>query len=416
VSVKSEAKAFPPSASASAEASATASSGYTYTKNKTVTESSAKESRELYGKVSRVSQEKGFTTEDADLTVAYEVSNTGPVSYTIQDMTVIAILRNPKYPTMFKPIAELNLGNSKGGPTEISLSPGSKSNKLIFTVKISHDAATALLKNPEMLYFEVSRMELIRNIQESDKIINEVFLEEITSASTGQVVIDYGNGHVIQERVATNTMRSEGEVRGTKMFHILKNILKIEFTTVKRPTTDEQHTESLLNSLVDNNSGEEIANNEDINGFWAVVGSNGLVLDSPQNFEDIVLSAGNVIHLVYVKDEDGDGLLAREEFRYGTFDNAEDAQKYNVDDPKDSDGDGLTDFEEVKEGWLVGIEPKPGEEENTSNLVFSDPSSKDTDNDGLSDLEEKERKTDPLRQDTDGDGVNDAEDKEPLNK
>lgn len=415
LSVKAEANAFPPGASVSAEASVTATAGYSYTNNNTVSESSALKSRNLYGKVEKVSHENQFTTQDANLTVAYEITNSGPVSYSIKDMTVIAILRDPRNPTLFKPIAELNLGSLNSKSSEITLSPGSKSNTLSFTVNITHDAATELLRNPEMLFFEVSRFELYRQIQETDREINEAFLREVTSGCTGQVVIDYGNGSVVQERVATNTMRTDGQVRGNKLSHILKDILEIDYSTQSQLTSDGSEGLVTLHSLKDNSKGEMIENRQQTNEYWAIVGSNGLQVTGQENFDDIILSAGNTVHLIYVKDEDRDGLFASEEYRYGTYDNQADADANGVNDAKDSDGDGISDWEEVKQGWTQGdLDYGYGAAIIKNVQVFSDPSSKDSDNDGWSDSKEKEQRTDPLRPDTDADGTIDSKDAKPL--
>lgn len=428
VSAKVEASAFPPGASASAEVSATVSAGYSYTNNKTVSESSSKASRELYGKAVKVASERGFESQDAHLTITCEIKNVGPVSFTLKDITIIALLRDAKNPTQFKPIAELNLGTEKSHPTEVSLSPGRKSGKLVFSVKnIPHNEAVELLKNPEMLFFEVSRFEVLRESPLLKRPINEVYLEEVTSAKTGQIIIDFGNGSIIRERVATNMSRIDSEIKGTKVSDILSKVLRLDYKSISRKSENDSTEVSVLNSILDNVSGDVISNSESKNKFWAVVGSHGVKINNTMNFEDILLTAGSTIHLIYVKDEDRDGLFAREEYLYGTYDNAEDALAHGIKDSKDCDGDGLTDGEEVKVGWVVGdilnmsdaayeyYKERIQFEKNKQ--VFSDPSNPDTDGDGLNDFDERKAKTDPNRVNTDFDiNTKDSKDKKPLTR
>jgi alpha-tubulin suppressor-like RCC1 family protein len=68
--------------------------------------------------------------------------------------------------------------------------------------------------------------------------------------------------------------------------------------------------------------------------------------DAPYDFENLELKAGDVLHLVFVIDEDGDGLRSRQETAFGS----------DILDP-DTDDDGVQDGEEI----LWGLRPTVAE-------------------------------------------------------
>lgn len=90
------------------------------------------------------------------------------------------------------------------------------------------------------------------------------------------------------------------------------------------------------------------------------------------DFDEILVSPGDDLTFAFIKDKDRDGVIAQEEYKYGTSD----------DDP-DSDDDDLTDFVEIKRGWEVGDIPN-------IRRVYPDPRDPDSDGDGLSDFEEQD--------------------------
>ena len=134
-------------------------------------------------------------------------------------------------------------------------------------------------------------------------------------------------------------------------------------------------------------------------GFWIVL----LGSDTPQeegvNFQNITLRGKDSVLLLYVRDEDGDGLYGTEEQHYRTDDDTE----------TDTDGDGLDDVDEIRGGifideegneipcgWVVETSSGPDPEDRISYYpVVSDPTHKDADGDGLEDDEEYNNGTDP---------------------
>ncbi|MBD3669615.1 MAG: tandem-95 repeat protein [Gammaproteobacteria bacterium] len=112
------------------------------------------------------------------------------------------------------------------------------------------------------------------------------------------------------------------------------------------------------------------------------------------------LNGGDVVQLIYLRDEDSDGVTTATEYFYSS-------------DPysDDSDGDSLTDAEEIN-GWQVSFT----DDTNTTltRHVVSDPTIQDTDGDGLNDNLEANLfnadfslRRDPSSKDTDGDTIPD---------
>ena len=146
---------------------------------------------------------------------------------------------------------------------------------------------------------------------------------------------------------------------------------------------------------------------EILDRFWMVIGSADF--EPGADFDDIRLHAGDRISLAYVQDTDGDGLLRREEFLFGSSD----LPPRGV----NSDGcpflgtaavncfgltfDSVGDFDEVRRGWEVSVVGPP------SYFAFADPTVPDSDLDRLFDDEEQLHGTDPRKRDTDDDGVTD---------
>ncbi len=148
-----------------------------------------------------------------------------------------------------------------------------------------------------------------------------------------------------------------------------------------------------------------IRNNPADARFWLILSENDIAPDT--NFDDILIQASDTFSLAYVQDRDDDGLLAREEYLYGSSD-----RRVNSDGCPLGDGaagcdanifdfDTVRDFEEVKEGWTIAV---AGER---SFIGYSNPVQPDTDGDKLFDDEEQKFGTDPGKQDTDSDGISD---------
>ncbi len=148
-----------------------------------------------------------------------------------------------------------------------------------------------------------------------------------------------------------------------------------------------------------------VRNNSADARFWLILSENDIPQDT--NFDDIRVQASDTFSLAYVQDRDADGLLAREEFIFGSSDRRVNSDGCPLGDGEPGcdvnvfDFDTVRDFEEVKEGWTVAV---AGERSFTA---FSNPVQPDTDSDKLFDDEEQKFGTDHGKRDTDGDGISD---------
>lgn len=124
--------------------------------------------------------------------------------------------------------------------------------------------------------------------------------------------------------------------------------------------------------------------------FWAVLSSKEL---AGTDFDDIVVRAGDTFDISFVKDEDNDGVWAREESLHRSSDTDE-----------DTDDDSLSDAEEIQEGWRIQVRGS-----SLIERVYPDPTQVDSDADGLTDLLERSCGLDPRKRDTDLDGLSDAD-------
>jgi FG-GAP-like repeat len=313
-----------------------------------------------------------------------KIRNTGDVAFTLTNLVVTLLQRDPVTRDSFKALSTLSL------PVDgVTLGPFNGETGVI---RIDNAEASAtlvkdLLANPTGLYLDVGTFDLLDAYGR-----NFAFLNEVTSARTALVMIDFGNGRVDRVHVATDVKRNpDGTSAGVTMGEVMGTLLGLDYETAPRKDVDEGPVPEVLVRV------EDQRNLEDGTSFWFMMASSERLVAPETSFDDVVLHGGDIFTLAYVTDVDGDKLFAREEFMYGTKDS----------DP-DTDGDGLTDFEEVKVGWLVDT--------GDVHRVYSDPLSSDRDRDGYTDLEERDRAvtiagsgpTDPNNPDTDGDGLCDG--------
>ena len=371
--------------SASVKLKASFEEGSATTKTTGWSKTSSQNSQKTYNDAVQTAREQGRSVEGGSITMGVEVANTGDLTYNLSDLAVTALQRDPNDPASFKTIATLKLADPLGAGG-VSLAPNQKTGTL--EVKADLTAANVvlgLMADPSSLLFEIGTF-TISNEQKVD--FN--FLEQVTDAQTGLVVVDFGNGNVISKRVATNVMRENGSITGIKLSDAL-NTLGVDFTT--QTTEVAGSTVTVLTSVTDPATGSTVAVDGANNSFWATLKTADTTGPVTQNFEEIRLEAGKAAYLLYVTDQDEDGLYLRDETLHGTLDTN-----------KDTDGDGRSDGDEVKTGWKVPAALPPL----YPAVVYSDPAQADTDLDGLNDAAELKATTDPNSPDTDGDRLCDG--------
>ena len=281
-----------------------------------------------------------------------------------------------------------------------TLAPGEETPVLqVAATGLNTDRVKELLRRPDSLYLETAYFEL-----ENAEHLNFDYLTEINATQTAGIIIDKGQSDAVEYRVATNVQRDfDGTYSGITLGEILVNFLDIDYTTVPRQYVEPASptNEQVLFSL----QGLETDPEDPDSGFWVVVHESEHPVSGIYDFGEVPVRAGDRVLLIYVRDDDGDGLNALEEQHYGTF-------AAGVADEGDTDGDGLTDYEEVREGWQVAWT----DSSTTQHIyrVLSDPTSEDQDGDGVTDSDEKAKGTDPSNPDTDRDGIPDGVDVHPL--
>jgi Concanavalin A-like lectin/glucanases superfamily/Fibronectin type III domain/Bacterial TSP3 repeat len=328
----------------------------------------------------------GQTVSGATMSIGFQVANTGTVAFTLSKLKVSVLRRSSDDPTKF-----IFIGNMTTIP-DLTLGVNGASGTLGASYAFSNaDDAIQIMRNPANLRFELAGYDLLDG---STPPRNFAFSNDTTNGQTAQIVVDYGNGNVVRQRVATNVERVAGQIVGVKLGKVLKDILKLPYTTVKDAAT----TLNIINGVQDLKAGALIASKTatDPKSVWAVIGSNGLSMTGV-DVDNILIKSGTELRLTLSRDVDGDGLLESEEYFYGSADTT-----------ADSDGDGLSDFDEVRTGWTVSVSGK------TPRKVYPSPKAVDSDGDTLTDAAEKTKGTNPLLADTDGDGLLDAIDSDPL--
>ncbi len=388
---------FPPGVTGTVSTEVSATAGYSYNTSNSLTRTAVNDSRQAYGEATSKSREEGREITSGTIAVGMQFHNPGLVSFFLDDMEITVLRRDPSNPTSFRTIGTMTRESSF---SRIALGPGQSTGIIRFSKDLPANVALELLANPEAIFFSVGSYSLAKQDNDAWRDVDFAFLAEKTTAQTALIVIDYGNGSYARHRVATNVAREGNTFLGLNLTSALEDVLQIPYET-----TQNDAGISVLTSVRDERTQTNVSANNDENNlkFWAVVGTprlGGAPFPNYTDFENIVLRGGDTLYLMFIQDDDRDGLYAREEYFYGSDDQLE-----------DTDGDGLTDYQEVRTGWDVLAQVPPyydttGVPLNTQ--VFSDPVRSDSDFDGLSDLDERSIGSDPNNPDTDGDGFCDG--------
>jgi alpha-tubulin suppressor-like RCC1 family protein len=274
------------------------------------------------------------TLSGGSISVAVDIVNEGNLGFTVNNVIVGAVMLDPVSAAVLAPVGNLNLDTSFSSFPQFSLGPGERSSNLTFTNGgLDLATITTLLRNSTGLNVGVSAYEI------TDER-GRAFAHNLTAigAKTATVLIDYaGVGAREQERYLVATKADHDTLRVTAG-QVLQSILRVPYAT----DPVEGGLTRVRNVVADNA----------VNSAWLVLhrsvdGVDPVTViydpyEGPYDFENLQLKAGDVLHLVFVIDEDGDGLRSRQETAFGS-------------DPKnaDTDGDGVDDGEEI----LWGLRP-----------------------------------------------------------
>lgn len=376
---------FDPSLSLSVNS--TTSSSYTSTTSSEQTFSwsneQSSENSNTYESAKAFESSHSVAASAGTIATAVKVKNAGKRTFTLTNLTLSASMLGSGG-AILSPINNLNIDNVLQEFPQTSLAANSSTGTLIFAApSVSAATTKSLLSSSKGMNIGVASYELVD--------VNGVafaFAQEQVNASTATVIIDYDFGGA-QQKYFVSTVADPTTLTVTAK-DVMEKILKLPYTT---------ETSGQLLSIKDT-TGNTQANS------WLVMHKTGdgqtqsatiYKHDTNYDFNSLTLKAGDVLHMVFQVDTDGDGLGRRLEAMLGTDENN-----------SDTDGDGINDFDEMFTGWQVTY---PG---GTKLWVSSSPTKADTDGDGLTDLQEMQKLTDPRNQDTDGDYLIDSQDPNPL--
>jgi hypothetical protein len=324
------------------------------------------------------SQNQSVSLDAGYLSVLAQLENAGDLAFTLSGLSLTAQHRDPLQRTRFSPIATLEAETQFSAFQDRTVGPGEKLDSMIFSAEIPVNVAQSLLQDPSGLTLSVSSYEL-----ENEAGVSFTHSTTTIAAKTATVLIDYGPGQPVERYlVATNVDRDdEGRLEGIGIAEVMGDLLQIPYTLDDIEIDGERfrHVAGIRGTM----------ENADERAYWLInAETKSVEAGAPFDFEDVVLKAGDVLHLVYFRDRDLDGLGAREEFLLGTDD-----------ERADTDGDGMNDWDEIREGWTVAY---------TGEHFYGNPlDGEDYDGDNLNDAQERDAATSPHDPDTDGDTLTD---------
>lgn len=338
--------------------------------------------------------ENTHVIETSGGSIAYSITiqNEGDIAFTLTSLTLSVLGIDPDVEERFKPIGNLDLDTSFSAFPATSLGPGGSAQNLVFAnYNLDVNTTKELLANSSGLVTEVAAYEVVD--ENGRPYVHD---ETAIATRTAMVLIDYAptSGRASEQYAIATNVDPAGS--GITARQTMEDILIIPYTTAGGALTGIRDIEAAAAT----------------NGQWVVVyvydnGPDRVVelFDSttPYDFDNIVLKAGQVLHLVHLNDADLDGLSDRQEALYRS-------------DPllNDTDGDSasLSDLEEVT-AFSINVDGLPVE-------VRSNPTLIDSDGDGLTDVEERRppstttEPSDPQKVDTDADGLDDGIDPFPA--
>ena len=357
------------------------------------TQTQTQENRTALAQMKSNTSESGVTNTNGNISVLLRVRNRGFQTVTLSSMTITALQVDPRDPTRQKLVSGMDYDTTTSSFPTFDIAPNAQSNTLPFVAQISLGKTFELLENSRNLSIEPTTW----NIVDQD---GRSYTHNLTNvgARAAQVIIDYAGaaGREIENHY-TATVTDFGINRISAAI-ALTDILKVPYTVGTSSAIFNGTNSGLL-------SVRNVASDDSVNGRWQLIhnflDTDGITRLSKTydsevgayDLDSIQIAKGEVLHLLYIVDEDGDGIGSREEFLNGT-----DAQL------ADTDSDGLTDFEEIHQGWEIPVT------KTLTRTVFSDPRVADADNDALNDGQESFKGTHPNKRDTDNDGTLDNAD------
>lgn len=359
------------SASASFEESTTSMNSNSWS-NETATSAEA-----TLGAIEQI--DSSWQASDGTIRVGFTAKNVGTRAVDIDKLAITAHLRDLSDPTVTSTLTTLYPGGQND--STMSLDVGEEVSLIAQDDALAYELGMKALRNPRGLEFAIGDYDLVDG---TTLDIDYSLVSSQSNSRTSIITIDYGRTSADEDNlvdvfvIATGAARDErGNPIGMTVAECFELITEarsdspdvIAFTTAESNKSGEDG-HLILDSIVRDNV--EYANQENASGtgyerkwVWMSSASNASTIT---DFGELLLKPRNVLRLSYVVDQDGDGLVAHVEDRYGSSDESE-----------HSDGDGLSDFDEIS----------------SANGFITDPTNADTDKDGENDDVELANGTDP---------------------
>lgn len=285
-----------------------------------------------------LTETEGYELSGGKLKVYITIGNTSNISYTLNSLTLSAIQCHPYDGSHIVPIANLTYDGLAFPVT--TLAP-SQAMTAVYSGDVDTDTALDLLKKINNVTIRVSSYEVV---DENGRAFNHNMTA--VEARTSSLLIDYGiRGLLAPERYKISPDFADETPVSLKS--VFDDVLRLSYEEGTR-TVDDNELDMITSVR------GQAAGSTDYPGYWVLFHtySNGGIYEtriySPMESYatgDIFINRGDDVILMYMEDRDADGLLAREEFAYGTSDQ-----------DNDSDGDGTSDFEEVEAGTNPAID------------------------------------------------------------
>jgi len=349
---------------------------------------------------------------DGSLAVTVEIANTGHLTYSLQNLFLSATYYDPAKNNPFVPVGNLPFDSKKGIFPAFSLAPGQKTGPLNFAAtELNLNTMKGLLRDSRGLSIRPAIFDLL-DADGTPFNFNNTGID----AQTAMVLIDFGGAggrRNLTKLIAVNGNPDES----ISVDAVLRKVLKL---AVETTDANGKLGITALSGIANSDPtrfwvmvhGAQQGNGEIVTTVYTTPEDKARLLAANPNIRNLAadfdiarirLHGGDILHLVYLIDDDLDGLGNRQEFFHGT-----------LPQNPDTDGDDLTDGAEVR-GWEIAFKDEAGADRFLN--VTSDPTKTDTDGDGVRDDEEANtgeaaslRHRNPRSADTDGDGIPDGTD------
>ena len=346
-------------------------------------DSASQENSRAYSETVDLTEEQGSTFNGGFLRVTARVRNDGHIPYDLENLTLSAVLFDPKRPFDVRSIGTMEF--SDGGFPLTSILSG-ESAPLNFSTSLTLGKARELLRDSENIVIMPGTYRLL---DMDDRSL--LLVDRDVSARTAEVVVDYGIDAAREDKFRVSVNRGDGG-RYITLADALQDVLGLSVDqgagswTFGNDTSASTTPPGLLRIgtySMDNLSNRYwlIAHNHNQAGS-RVTNYYNLLLEG-YDLSQIQLRADDKVSLVYVGDADRDGISDRIERELGTDQNL-----------FDTDGDGLGDGLEVY-GWLTNFSSAPCDAGTSLTRVYGNPLLSDSDNDGSNDQLEKDNCQNP---------------------